>query len=272
MLAGAAVAAGQESGIPFVCPMDPDVRSPVPAKCPRCGMKLVAGIPDPHEFAVDLQVSPRVLKPAEPLQLRIRPRDPDSGKAAGLQLVHEKLLHLFLLSSDLSFFAHVHPVPQTGGWFELRTVLPKSGEYRLLFDFYPERATPQMIARTLYVPGPAVVRPALKPTTGPQSSENLSVSLRMDPEQPLAGTKTMLFFRLSPPDGLEPYLGAWGHMLCASSDLIDLIHTHPAWDDRSDTIQFNLIFPRPGIHRVWVQFQRLGIVNTAAFNISVAAI
>ena len=26
-------------------------------------------------------------------------------------------------------------------------------------------------------------------------------------------------------------------------------------------IQFNLIFPREGIYRVWVQFQRQGVVN-----------
>ncbi len=32
----------------FTCPMDPDVRSKVPGKCPRCGMKLEARI---AEFA-----------------------------------------------------------------------------------------------------------------------------------------------------------------------------------------------------------------------------
>ena len=29
----------------FVCPMDPEVRSKGPGKCPRCGMTLVPGIP-----------------------------------------------------------------------------------------------------------------------------------------------------------------------------------------------------------------------------------
>ena len=32
------------------------------------------------------------------------------------------------------------------------------------------------------------------------------------------------------------------------------------------------IFRRPGVHRVWVQFQRKGVVNTIAFNVPVAAI
>jgi len=80
----------------------------------------------------------------------------------------------------------------------------------------------------------------------------------------------MMFFELDPPDALEQYLGAWGHLLAASSDLVDMIHTHPAWEERTSNVQFNLIFPRPGIHRVWVHFQRQGVVNTAAFNIPVA--
>ena len=52
----------------------------------------------------------------------------------------------------------------------------------------------------------------------------------------------MLFFRVKPADGLEPYLGAWGHMLAASDDLIDLIHTHPFLADRrpSDSVQRDL--------------------------------
>jgi hypothetical protein len=106
----------------------------------------------------------------------------------------------------------------------------------------------------------------------PQQAENVRVSLRLDPEQPMAGKKTMLFFELDPSDGLEQYLGAWGHLLAASSDLIDLVHQHPAWEERARNVQFNLIFPRPGIYRIWVQFQRKGVVNTAAFNVPVVAI
>ncbi len=34
-------------------------------------------------------------------------------------------------------------------------------------------------------------------------------------------------------------------------------------------MQFNLFFPRPGMHRIWLQFQRKGVVNTAAFNLPI---
>ena len=264
-------ASDRPPAIPFVCPMDPDVRSAGPAKCPKCGMALVAGIPDPREFHVSLETVPRTLKPGMAADLRFAIHDPKTGKPAKLQIIHEKLFHLFLVSQDLQYFAHEHPEQQSDGTFLFRATLPQPGEYRVLCDFYPENATPQMIAKSLFVAGDAR-KTALQPDTSAKSGENLRVSLRLDPEQPLAGKKTMMFFTLDPFDGLEQYLGAWGHMLAASSDLIDTIHQHPAWEDRDATVQFNVIFRRPGLHRVWVQFQRKGVVNTVAFNVPVSAI
>lgn len=120
-------------------------------------------------------------------------------------------------------------------------------------------------------------RAKLSADVAPQKAENLEAELVMDPPQPLAGFKTLMFVKLRPNDGIEKYIGAWGHMLAASSDLIDLIHTHPFLvTDPADVdykqIQFNLIFPREGIYRVWIQFQRKGVVNTVAFNIPVQAL
>ena len=65
-----------------------------------------------------------------------------------------------------------------------------------------------------------------------------------------------------------------GHMLAASFDLIEMIHIHPylAPDSSGHSdkqLQFNMTFPRAGVYRVWVQFQRKGVVNTVAFNVPV---
>ncbi len=273
----AALAAGLSSGqeekpIPFVCPMDPDIRSAGPAKCPRCGMKLIAGIPDHKEYRVDLKLTPRAVKPREPLTMKFVVKSPDSGKPVDkFELIHERLFHLFLISEDLSFFAHEHPQPQPDGSFTFSTKLPAGGVYRVLCDFYPTGNTPQMIAKTIVLPGTRT-KVAMDEDTVPKSSENLLVTLTTEPSHPIAGQKTMLFFELSPADGLEPYLGAWGHLLAASADLIDLMHSHPAWEEGGPKIQFNVIFPRPGVHRLWAQFQRRGVVNTVAFNVRVAAL
>jgi hypothetical protein len=59
-------------------------------------------------------------------------------------------------------------------------------------------------------------------------------------------------------------------MLAASDDLIDMIHDHPFIADGGPQMQFNMIFPRARTYRVWVQFQRKGVVNTAVFNVPVS--
>lgn len=257
----------------FVCPMDPDVRSRTPGLCPRCGMQLVAGIPEPVEYPVNLRLTPRAPKPAAPVALAFEVLDPRTQtRVRRFEVVHEKLFHLFVAGEDLAFFAHEHPVMGRDGWFRHTMVFPKPGGYRLAADFYPTGGTPQMHVRTLLLPGPRPPRPPLQPTAGPVLGENLAARLSSEPARPVAGTKTLLFFDLEPADGLEPYLGAWGHMLLASQDLIDLIHTHPFLADGGPRVQFNVIFPREGVHRLWVQFQRRGVVNTLAFNVPVTAL
>ena len=110
----------------------------------------------------------------------------------------------------------------------------------------------------------------LKPDLAPQQGENLEAELTTDPPQPIAGKKTLLFFKLKPAAGLEPYLGAWGHMLAVSNDLIDMIHTHPSIADGGPQVQFDIFFPREATYRIWVQFQRLGKVNTVVFTVPVS--
>jgi hypothetical protein len=252
--------------------MDPDVRAAQPGKCPRCGMTLVAGIPDEAEYPVDLTVTPRVLKPGQPVQLAFSVRDPKSGdRVRDFIIMHEKLYHMFIVSQDLRFFIHDHPVQGDDGVFRYEATLPKPGMYRILSDFYPKGGTPQLIARTLIVPGcPISAGTKLTPDLKPQKAANLTAELRMEPPEPIAGMKTLLFFKLDPAEGLEKYIGAWGHMMAASEDLVDMIHTHPFLADGGPNMQFNIIFPRPGVYRMWVQFQRKGVVNTVAFNVPVS--
>ncbi len=254
----------------YACPMDPDVRGHDPGTCPRCGMKLVAGIPDPVEYTMDLNVIPPAPKPLQPTRFEFVVRDPWKERpVTKFQIVHERLFHLFVVSQDMKFFVHDHPVFEKDGVFHYDLALPTPGMYRILGDFYPDGATPQLIAKTVLVAGKAPAPIKLTRDYSTKDAGNMQVELVTDPPQPIAHTKTMMFFRVKPGDGLEKYLGAWGHMLAASDDLIDLIHTHPFLADGGPEIQFNMIFPRAVPYRVWVQFQRNGVVNTAYFDVPV---
>jgi hypothetical protein len=156
--------------------------------------------------------------------------------------------------------------------FHYDITFPKPGMYRVAGDFYPEGATPQLIAQTVFVAGPEGPGPALARDYSSKTSENLRVEFATIPEKPLAGSPTQMRFTLQPADGLQRYLGAWAHMLAASDDLIDMMHTHPFLADGSPKMEFRLVFPRPRIYRVWVQFQRNGVVNTVHFDVPVATL
>ncbi len=254
----------------YQCPMDPDVRSNQEGFCSRCGMKLRAGIPEPVEFPVDLKVTPRAIEPGAKTELEFTVRDPQNDRRIDrFEIVHEKLFHMFAISQDLQFFVHDHPAFGEDGRFRCDIRFPKPGMYRILTDFYPLGATPQLIAKTVIVPGGEQQTPVLARDYATKQTGNMHVSLTTDPPQPIAGTKTMMFFKLEPADGIEKYIGAWGHMLAASDDLIDMIHTHPFIADGGPDMQFNVYFPRAHAYRVWVQFQRKGVINTARFDIPV---
>jgi hypothetical protein len=258
----------------FYCPMDPDIRASKSGTCPRCGMNLVRGYPDLVEYPLDLQMTPPAPRPNEPTRLTFGLTDPrTSERARRFEVVHEKLYHVFVVSDDLSFFLHTHPERSADEDFHLDVKFPKPGMYRVLSDFYPSGGGPQLIVNTLFVPGVQSTSSLerVRRDLDPKQTENAHVELKIETSA-VAGARTLLRFKLSPAEGLEPYLGAWGHVLAASGDLVDMIHAHPlsATDDKSGKdLAFNMAFPRSGIYRVWLQFQRQGVVNTAAFNIPV---
>ncbi|MCI0722072.1 MAG: hypothetical protein L0338_24335 [Acidobacteria bacterium] len=252
--------------------MDRDVRSKDPGPCSKCGMKLIPSIKEQLEYPLRLLATPPQIPTGKLIRLEFEVCDPSTGKPVDqFEIVHERRFHLFIVSQELDFFEHVHP-EQSGERFVLDLTLPKPGVYRMLADFYPVGGVPQFVPLTVTTAGYAapVTAAVLQTDLEPKKGENIDVELTMEPHQPIAGKKTMLFFRLRPTEQLEPFLGAWGHLLAASDDLIDLIHAHPFLADGSGQVQFNVFFPRESTYRIWVQFQRSRKVNTVHFTFPVS--
>ena len=184
--------------------------------------------PRPRRVPSRSRTIPARLNPGQVSALQFFVHDPWKDRPVGsYNVVHEKLFHAFVVSEDLQFFVHGHPTFVADGVFQLPIVLPKAGMYRVLGDFYPAGATPQLTAQTLFVPGEAPAAVQLSRDYSEKTSDNMRVMLETIPEQAIAGMRTQLRFRIAPGDGLEKYLGAWAHMLAASNDLIDMIHQHP---------------------------------------------
>ena len=256
----------------YFCPMDLDVRSNEPGFCPRCRMALVAGLPDPADYNMDLTVTPAVPRAGQTATLEFTVRDPwENRTVQNFEIMHERIFHLFVMSQDLEFFEHIHPLQDAERESLFVDVeLPKPGLYQVLADFYPVGGTPQLIAKSFIVPNGRLEAIELDADyTAPKQGENLQVELVTEPAVPIAGQETEMYFTVSPAEGLEEYIGAWGHMLAVSEDLIDTVHGHPFIADGGPEMLFHLTFPRTRTYRVWVQFQRNGVVNTVHFDVPV---
>jgi heavy metal-binding protein len=265
--------ASQSDDPVYVCPMDPDVRTYKPGTCRRCGMALVAGVPDPVEFHLDVAVFPAAPKAKALAALQFLVRDPWKDRpVTSFNVIHEKLFHAFVVSQDLQFFQHGHPSFVADGTFQYPITFPEPGMYRVLGDFYPVGATPQLATETVFVPGAS---PPAPPQIGrdysPKSDANMDVSFTTIPEQPTAGNRAQLRLTVNPVSGFEQYLGAWAHLLAASDDLIDMMHEHPFFADGGPQLEFEIVFPRPRTYRIWIQMQRNGVVNTVHFDVPVTA-
>jgi hypothetical protein len=259
----------------YYCPMDKNYRSDKAGKCPICGMELIVGVPDQTEYPLRIQIRPPKFKAGEKVRVELQAKDPVSGKTVDkFEIMHDRRFHLFFISNDMQFFVHEHPMLAKDGTLRYDIAFPKPGMYRVLGDFYPTGGVPQLVAETIFVPGSAEDIPSFEPAmlkedVEPQKGPNTTMEMELSPVHPIVGEKTLLEFKLKPGDGLEKYLNAWAHMMAASDDLVDTLHEHPFAADGGDTMYFNVIFPRARTYRVWLQFQRKGVLNTVAFNIPV---
>ena len=252
----------------FWCPMHPDVRSADEGKCPACGMTLVA-IPPPRigEYRLDVtQVRDRRRARVPGLQLAVR--EPDTNAlVTRFAVVHERVFHLFVVSRDLEYFAHVHPEQVDGGSFVLRHPLPP-GEHMLIADFLPLGGTPQMVQKAIIVPG------TRRPAATSETSQDPDV--RLETQNLAAGKYARFTFTVThaatgaPVTDLQPYLGAPAHMLLVSHDLTHAIHGHPEEPSTAGpTVSFHPLIPAEGNYKLWIQVQRAGQVITRSFDIAV---
>ncbi len=95
-------------------------------------------------YAMELVIEPNAADAGKEIALNFSVQDKDGKPFRNLKIVHEKLVHLLVVSDDLAFFEHVHPEVQTDGSFKLNYKFPAGGVYKLYADFTPEDS-PQIV-------------------------------------------------------------------------------------------------------------------------------
>ena len=195
--------------------------------------------------------------------------------AAAFDTAHERLLHLFVVSRDFSFFAHLHPELQSDGSFVLRDFFfPFDGSYQLFADVAPRGAGSQVLSASLKVSG----KTALAKFADTDTADGLRFAVAAGQE--LTAKKTQVFaFRWqrtadgAAADDLQPYLGALGHLMMIHADGQTVAHAHPderdAANGRAGKLAFLVRPPKPGNYYAWLEVQHEGRVKRARFLLEV---
>src|SRR5262249_295378 len=97
--------------------------------------------------------SPGTLVAGQPVVLQL------DGLARYLEYVHERPIHLMVVSDDLQEFDHIHPeVNEQGAWLAPHT-FRHGGRYRLYADYTPPGSNQRVEFFDVAVQGPARPRP-----------------------------------------------------------------------------------------------------------------
>jgi hypothetical protein len=185
---------------------------------------------------------------------------------------HGKDLHLIVVRTDGAGFRHVHPAldERTGTW-SIPWTWTAAGTYRVYTDF--TRAGDESgvtLTRTLEVAGeyaPVVAAPIRVATV-----DGFTVTLGGDLVAGGAGMLTATVERDGEPvTGLQPYLGAFGHLVALRQGDLAYLHVHPegeepeAGDTSGPTVSFHAEAPTAGRYLLYFDFQVDGAVHSAPF-------
>ncbi|MBD2869926.1 FixH family protein [Paenibacillus arenilitoris] len=212
-------------------------------------------------------------------ELVLRVTDADGEPVSQFREDMTKLMHLILVSGDLSSFQHLHPEHEGDGVFRVRASFPFAGRFLLTTEFKPDRKDVTVVRQWATVAGEAradaVVEPDLEFV---KQTDGLRVTLSASPAVTnlKAGQMVMLLFRLAdgktgePVKELEPFLGTSGHCVILNREADQYVHAHAAEGmSGGANVMFHAVFPEKGVYKLWGQFQHEGRTITVPFVVNV---
>ena len=236
------------------------------------------------KFSVEVKPTGGKITVGKPATFVFTIKDPAGLPVKNVEVVHEKQLHLLMVSKDLAWFAHEHPQIQPDGTFTFTYTFPEAGEFVLYNDFTPPGAGQQVVQVPITVEGPPNTAPAKRALTidadKPKTIDGYTVSL--DSGGPIkTRATTHMEYTISkdgkPVTDLSPYLGAMGHLVIISGDLKEFVHAHPHEEGAEHSaatkggpkVDFEAHFTATGIYKSWAQFQHNGKVITVPMTFNV---
>jgi hypothetical protein len=211
-----------------------------------------------------------------PTEFRFQVLGPDGRPWTRYDRAHDKDLHLIVARRDLSGFRHVHPTLGADGTWRIPLTFAAAGDYRVFADFTPsgDPAGGLTLGADVAVAGDYRGVPLPAPSRTAEV-DGYTVTLNGD----LTTSASMLTLSVRkngvPVTDLQPYLGAFGHLVALRQGDLAYLHVHPEGapgDGKTPAgpgISFHAEAPSAGTYRLYLDFQHEGVVRTAEFTVTV---
>ena len=210
----------------------------------------------------------------EPGVLSFRLTGPDGSGVTDYEVAHEKELHLIVVRTDGAQFRHVHPTDDGDGRWSIPWQWDTGGSYRVFADFVPTRLDAGITLTTaVTVSGDVSPRPAVSDSIDEVGDFTVRLTGTL-----VSGEQSALTFDVArdgrPVTTLEPYLGAFGHLVALREGDLAYLHVHPVGEPGDGVtaagpqVRFFAQTPTEGSYLLYLDFQVDGQVHTAEFEVS----
>ncbi|WP_017595822.1 hypothetical protein [Nocardiopsis potens] len=206
-------------------------------------------------------------------ELSFRITGPDGEPVTGFRVEHEKRMHLIVVGRDTAGYRHLHPEMDEDGTWTVETGFDTPGPYRMFADFAPEGTEEGLVlGADLAVPGDYEPEPLPEIE---RAAEVDGYTVRLEGGLAAGGSGELDFTVTKdgePVDDLEPYLGAYGHLVALRAGDLAYLHVHPHGEpgdgetEPGPGVRFTAEAPSPGEYRLFLDFKHDGKVRTAEFT------
>jgi len=201
---------------------------------------------------------------------------PDGKPVTAFDVQHEKPLHLIAVRRDFTGYQHVHPTLGADGTWSTGLDL-EPGVWRLFADFQATGGPALTLGTDLVVAGAAALaEPQSETRTVHLDDYTVTVAGDVVPGQD--ATLTLSVTKDGQPvTDLQPYLGAYGHLVALREGDFAYLHVHPdgkpgdgATRPGPDVV-FHAEVPSAGSYRLYFDFQHESVVHTAPLVVTTNA-
>jgi hypothetical protein len=197
---------------------------------------------------------------------------PDNQPVSQFDVEHEKRMHLIVVRRDTAGFQHIHPTMSPDGTWTVPLAVDQPGSYRAFADFAPTGGEATTLGVDLAVPGD--FQPVGYTTSRVANVDDYQVTLDGDLVPGRTAELTLTVAKDGQPvTDLQPYLGAYGHLVALRVGDLAYLHVHPDGEPGDGktkpgpTVTFFAEVPSAGGYRLFLDFQHNGTVRTAGFTL-----